>query len=94
MSMRLIASGVHRTCEALATKRRWLLNERSNRSSMASNISARSLISSLGSTSATSLLSLPLILTVVVVLLGQAVRVWPWRRGTLADRSGEHRSRS
>ncbi|MNW57154.1 hypothetical protein D3C74_349340 [compost metagenome] len=47
-TVRLIVSGVRSSCEALATKRRCPSNDRSRRSSIASNVSARSLSSSSG----------------------------------------------
>ena len=51
-SVRLMASGVRSSCEALATNRRWPSNARSSRSSIASNVSASSLTSSCGPVSA------------------------------------------
>ncbi len=47
-SVRMMASGVRSSCDALATKWRWLANAVSSRSSIPSNVSASSLSSSAG----------------------------------------------
>ena len=51
ISVRMIASGVRSSWDALATKCRWLANAESSRASMPSNVSASSLSSSAGPTS-------------------------------------------
>ena len=51
-SVRTIASGVRSSCEALATKRRWLSKAASSRSSIESKVSASSRSSSRGPSSA------------------------------------------
>jgi hypothetical protein len=52
IAVRMTVSGVRSSCEALATKRRWLAKAASSRPSMASNVSASSFSSSSGPASA------------------------------------------
>jgi hypothetical protein len=46
IAVRITVSGVHSSCEALATNRRWVANAASSRSSMSSKVSASSFSSS------------------------------------------------
>ncbi len=52
IAVRITVSGVRSSCEALATKRRWVANAASRRSSMPSKVSASSFSSSLAPVSA------------------------------------------